>query len=71
MAQEKMKQLNVIGIILLVIGVGLVVWGYQLSGSIGSLISWSITGSQTDRVVMISRGGAAAVVTGLLLLLSK
>ena len=71
MAGEKNNQLSVVGIILVVIGVGLLVWGYQLSSSIGSQLTGAITGSQTDRVVMISRGGVAAVVTGLFLLLSK
>ena len=75
MAGEKKNLLSVVGIIVLVIGVGLVVWGYQLSGSVGSqltnAITGAISGSQAERVVIISRGGAAAVVTGLFLLLQK
>ena len=71
MAGEGNNQLSVVGIILVVIGVGLVVWSYQLSGSLSSLVSNAITGSQTGKAMMMSRGGAAAVIAGIFLLLQK
>lgn len=56
-----------IGIALMVIGVGLAYWGYQQSGSIGSQIAQTITGSQTDKVMTLYVGGAASFFVGIYL----
>ena len=58
---------TVIGIVLLVTGAGLAYWGYQQSGSIGSQISQTLTGSHNDKVMMLYIGGAASFVVGLYL----
>ena len=42
-----MKNKKMIGAILLALGVGLAIWGYQLSGSVGSQMAKAISGSYT------------------------
>ncbi|MCK4837625.1 MAG: DUF3185 family protein [Desulfobulbaceae bacterium] len=71
MARKKKQQLKIVGLVLLVVGVGLAIWGYQLSGAVGSQLTKAISGSPTDRVMMMYIGGAAAVVAGLFLLSKK
>jgi len=60
-----------IGIALVVIGIGLAFWGYQMSGSIGSQITQTITGSHSDKVMTLYIGGAASFVVGLYLYIKK
>ncbi len=55
---------KILGIALVVIGVGLALWGYQISGSIGSQISHAITGAHSDKVMMLYIGGAVSFVVG-------
>ena len=62
---------KIIGLVLLVVGLGVAYWGYQMSGSIGSQLSQAFTGSPTDKVMACSIGGAASFVVGLFLLLTK
>ncbi len=62
------KNNKLIGIVLLAVGVGLVIWGYQLSGSVGSQLTKAISGSPTDKVMMMYIGGAAAALAGLFFL---
>ena len=63
--------MKLIGIALLVVGVGLVFWGYQLSESVGSQITQTVTGSYTDKVMTLYIGGAACFVVGLFLTIKK
>lgn len=56
---------KITGIALVVIGVGLAVWGYQLSGSVGSQITQAATGSDTDKVMTFYIAGAVNFVVGL------
>ena len=62
---------KMIGTILLVVGVGLAIWGYQLSGSVGSQLTKAFSGSHTDKVMMMYIGGAASAIAGLFMLLKK
>ena len=62
---------KLIGVILLVVGVGLAIWGYQLSGSVGSQLTKAISGSHTDKVMMMYIGGAVSAIAGLFLLTKK
>ncbi|HET8902785.1 MAG TPA: DUF3185 family protein [Saccharospirillum sp.] len=62
---------RVLGIALLVLGVGLAFWGFQLSESIGSQLTEVVTGSETDRVMMFYIGGAVCFAVGLYLFLKK
>lgn len=59
------------GIALVIIGVGLVYWGYQNSGAIGSQISETLTGSPTDKVMSLYISGAASLVVGMYLSFKK
>jgi hypothetical protein len=59
--------MKIIGIVLVVTGIGLAIWGHQLSGSVGSQITQAVTGSDTDKVMIFYITGAASVVVGLYL----
>ena len=59
------------GIALMVIGIGLAIWGEQLSGSLASQLTQTVTGSETDKVMLLYIGGATGFVAGLFLFLKK
>lgn len=67
MAMGSGSTTKIIGIIFLVVGAGLALWGYQLSESIGSEITQAVTGSETDKVMTLYIAGAASFVAGLYL----
>ncbi len=71
MAKRSKTTMKSISIALMVIGIGLAFWGYQMSGSIGSQITQTITGSNTDKVMALYIGGAASFVVGLYLYIKK
>jgi uncharacterized protein DUF3185 len=71
MAKRSKSTMKSISIALMVIGIGLAFWGYQMSGSIGSQITQTITGSNTDKVMALYIGGAASFVVGLYLYIKK
>lgn len=60
--------MKIIGLVLMVIGIGFALWGYQLSGSVGSEVTQAVTGSDTDRVMTYYIFGAVSFVVGLFLL---
>ena len=62
---------KLIGLVLLVVGIGLAVWGYRMSESLGSQLNEALTGSFGDKVMMLYIGGAACIVAGLLLAVKK
>jgi len=53
MAMDSGNTMRIIGIVLVVLGMGLVIWGYQLSGSVGSQMAQAVTGADTDKVMTI------------------
>lgn len=59
--------MKIIGLVLVVIGIGFAVWGFQLSGSIGSQVTQAITGSDTDKVMTYYIFGAVSFVVGMYL----
>jgi hypothetical protein len=59
--------MKIIGIALMVLGVGLAIWGYQLSGSVGSQITQAVTGSDTDKVMTFYITGAVSFFVGIYL----
>ena len=61
---------KIIAIVLIVIGVGLAYWGYQISGSVGSQFTQAVSGSD-DKVMMYYIGGAVSLAIGLYLLFKK
>ena len=71
MAKNSSTSKNLVSIVLLIVGIGLGVWAYQISGSFGSQLNNAINGSPTDKVMMIYIGGAVSFVIGLYLLVRK
>ena len=71
MAKSSEFTMKVIGIALVVLGIGLVVWGYQLSGSVGSQVTQAVTGSDTDKVMTYYISGAISLVVGMYLFIKK
>ena len=62
---------KVVGIVLAVVGVALLIWGYQMSQSFGSEITKTFTGAVPDEVMYRYIGGAAGLVVGLFLFFKK
>jgi len=54
-----------IGVVCLVVGVLLFVWGYNIAQSVTSQLKEAVTGSPTDRVIYFYIGGAVLSVFGL------
>ncbi|WP_019531619.1 DUF3185 family protein [Dasania marina] len=59
--------MKIISIALIVIGIGLAIWGYQLSGSIGSQLTQAVTGADTDKVMTFYISGAISFFVGIYL----
>jgi hypothetical protein len=62
---------KILGLAFLVVGIGLAIWAYQMSGSIGSQIKEVFSGAPTDKVMMMYIGSAVSAVIGLFLLIKK
>ena len=60
-----------IGFILLIAGVGIAAWGYQMSGSVGSQIGATLSGSPTNDVMYRYIGGGLLAAIGALLAIRK
>ena len=71
MAKNSPGTMKILSIALIVVGVGLGYWGYEISGSIGSQISQTVTGSHTDKVMTLYISGAASLIVGLYLFFKK
>ena len=71
MANGTNSLLKLVGLVLLVLGVGLAYWGFQLSDSIQSELTEVVTGAETDKVMQFHIGGAISVVAGLFLTLKR
>ncbi|MCF7827038.1 MAG: DUF3185 family protein [Candidatus Marinimicrobia bacterium] len=63
--------MKIIGASLVVLGIGLAIWAYQLSGSVGSQLTVAVTGSDTDRVMTFYIAGAISFVVGVYLTKQK
>lgn len=63
-----MSQKKIIALALLVVGAGLVFWGWQMSDSVTAQLSKSLTGSLTDEVMWRYIGGAVCIVVGAVML---
>ena len=64
-------QTKILSIALIVLGVGLTFWGYQMSGSFGSQVNQAVTGSFTDKTMMALIAGVISFIVGLVLLVKK
>ena len=56
-----------LGVALIIIGIGLAYWGLQISESVTSQLTKSISGALPDAVMYRYIGGAACAVAGLFL----
>ncbi len=63
--------MKILGVVLLVLGVGLAIWGYQLSGSLESQVTQAVTGSDTDKVMTLYIMGAVSFFVGIFLLIKQ
>ena len=63
--------MKILGIVLLVLGVGLAIWGYQLSGSVESQVTQAVTGSDTDKVMTLYIMGAVSFFVGIFLFINN
>ena len=55
---------KLLGIALIVVGVGLLYWGYQKSEGFESQLTSTITGAQPDEVMLMYIAGAVCVAIG-------
>lgn len=62
---------KIIGLVLAVVGIGFAVWGFQLSGSLGSQITQAVTGSDIDKVMTYYIFGAVSFIVGIYLFSKK
>ena len=67
MAMGSGTTMKIIGIALIVLGIGLAIWGYQLSSSVGSQITQAVTGSDTDKVMTFYISSAVSFFVGIYL----
>lgn len=58
-----------IGLALLAVGIGLLIYGSQSSNSFSSGVSRAFTGSPTNKTLWLLLGGVAATITGAVLAL--
>lgn len=68
MAKNSNITLRVIGLALVVAGIGLAFWGYQLSESVGSQVTEAVTGAESDKIMTLYISGAVSFVVGLFLI---
>jgi Ni/Fe-hydrogenase subunit HybB-like protein len=71
MPRQNLPVPKLIGIALLVVGAGLIWWGYQLSESIGSQLTETFSGAMPDGVMIRYIAGAVGLAVGGYLLLKK
>ena len=65
------QNMKMVGIILIVVGIALLVWGFQLSDSFNNRVTESLTGSSSDPVVIRYIAGAASLAVGAFLFVKK
>jgi hypothetical protein len=71
MAQSQTQTIKIAAIVLIIVGIGLLIWGFQLSESVGSELTEGLTGAEPDAVMIRYIGGAASLVVGLYLFFKK
>ena len=71
MAKKSNAGMKVIGLALIVVGAGLAYWGYQLSGSLTSQLTKTVSGAMPDEVMYRYIGGAVCAAVGGFLLVKK
>lgn len=71
MAKSMQAATKVAGIVLVVVGIGLAYWGYQISESVGSQLRLAFSGAHSNEVMIRYIAGAASAAVGLFLFLKK
>ena len=64
MAKKSKSTMKLIGLILIILGVGLAFWGYQVSSSVGSQLNQAFSGSDTE-VMALYISAAISLLAGL------
>ena len=62
---------KIIGIVLLIVGVALLVWGYNISQSLSGQLSQTFSGSPGDKAMYMYIGGAICAALGIFSLVKK
>ena len=65
------SNIQLISIALMVIGIGLAYWGYDMSGGLDSQLNQVFSGSSSDGVMIRYIAGAASFAAGLFLFIKK
>ena len=65
------SNIQLIAIALMVIGIGLAYWGYDMSGGLDSQLNQVFSGSSSDGVMIRYIAGAASFAAGLFLFIKK
>lgn len=65
------QNMKILSIVLVVVGIALLVWGFQMSDSIGNQLTESVTGAAMDEVMYRYIGGAICLAVGAYLFLKK
>jgi len=60
-----------LSIILLLVGVALIAWGYQVSGEVGSQISSTFSGQPTNETLIFYIAGGVIALVGLVGIVKK
>lgn len=66
-----MQTNKIIGLALLIAGLGLAFWGYQMSETFGAAVSSRLTGSMPDEVMYRYIGGGILAAVGALLIIKN
>jgi len=66
-----MKDTRLIGLVLAVVGVILLYFGWQSSGSLGDQVTEAVTGRFTDDTMFFIIGGAVAIAAGLFMSVAR
>lgn len=62
---------KVISLVLMIVGIGLAVWGFKDADSTAGQVTEAVTGSYSDDTMMMLIGGAASFIVGLYLFIKK
>jgi len=71
MTKKSNTAAKIVGLALIVAGAGLAYWGYQMSGSLTSQLTKTVSGAMPDEVMYRYIGGAICAVVGCFLLVKK
>ena len=65
------KNLSALGIVLLVAGIGLLLWGFNLYGAFGNKLARTFTGASTNETMIFLIAGAICAALGAIILYKK